>query len=138
MNHYRFDEITPGMSASFTLTVSEDMQSSFTHMSGDINPLHMDGDYAIGRGYRGIVVYGMCTASLYSTLVGVYLPGEYCLFQECEIAWTKPVYIGDTLTVSGKVTEVDERFKRLKIKASITNQNGEKVSRAKLAVGVEA
>ena len=89
-----------------------------------------------GGQYRGRLVYGMLTASFYSRLVGVYLPGEKCLFRECDVQWPKPVYIGDTLTVTGKVSEIDERIHTVKIKAFIRNQNGEKVSRATLTVGV--
>ena len=48
----------------------------------------------------------------------------------------KPVYIGDTLTIIGKISEMDERFHRIKIKAHILNQHNAKVSRASLSVGV--
>ena len=89
-----------------------------------------------GGGYRDRLVYGMLTASFYSRLVGVYLPGEKCLFRECDVQWPLPVYVGDRLTVVGKVKEVDERMQIIKIKAFIHNQNGEKVSRANLTVGV--
>lgn len=78
----------------------------------------------------------MCTASFYSTLVGVYLPGKKCLFHECNIQWIRPVYIEDELTICGKVAEIDLRFRRIIIKSYIENQHGEKVSRAKLAVGL--
>lgn len=78
----------------------------------------------------------MCTASLYSTLVGVYLPGKKCLFRECNVQWPNPVYIGDTLTVYGEVKEKDERINTITIKAYIKNQDGKKVSRATLVCGV--
>lgn len=78
----------------------------------------------------------MLTASFYSKLVGVYLPGEKCLFRQCDIQWPRPVYIGDALTVVGKVEEKDDRVHTIKIKAFIKNQKGEKVSRATLIVGV--
>lgn len=79
----------------------------------------------------------MCTASLYSTLVGVYLPGKYCLFHKCDVEWPKPVYLGDVLTVKGKVKAIDEKTKRLTIHAEVRNQEGVKVSRAKLLVGIQ-
>ena len=78
----------------------------------------------------------MCTAAFYSTLVGVYLPGERCLFHRCEVEWPAPVYVGDTLSVTGTIKEIDVPFKRVVIKADIRNQDGRKVSRAKLTVGV--
>jgi acyl dehydratase len=48
----------------------------FREDSGDINPLHLDRDYARARGFPDVVVYGLLASSFYSTLVGVYLPGD--------------------------------------------------------------
>ena len=124
------------MTEQFTVSITQEIQELFTAMTGDINPMHLDQDFAVSEGYRDRLVYGMCTASFYSTLVGVYLPGRYCLFHECDTVFPSPVYIGDILTVTGTVREVDRTFRRIHIKASITNQDGVKVSRAKLTVGV--
>jgi acyl dehydratase len=87
-------------------------------------------------GYPGRVVYGLLTSSFYSTLVGVYLPGKYCLLQGLDIQFSKPVYIGEHLAISGKVTYINEAYRQIEIKANITNQNNVKISRAKIKVGV--
>ena len=87
--------------------------------------------------YENKLVYGMLSASFYSRLVGVYLPGEYCIFQGCDTSFNAPVYIGDELTVYGEIVEKHEGFRRIKIKAYIKNQKGKKVSRATLLVGVD-
>lgn len=137
MNQYTLEELKPGVTEHFTVTVTSKMHELFTELTGDINPMHMTDEYAKNRGYEHRLVYGMLTASFYSTLVGVYLPGERCLFHEVNTTFNAPVFEGDTLTVTGEVAEVDERFKRVKIKAHIKNQNGKKVSRATLVVGVQ-
>lgn len=136
MNQYTLDNIAVGTSESFEVTVTEEMHNMFTAMSGDVNPMHMTDEYARTRGYDHKLVYGMLTASFYSTLVGVYLPGEHCVFHEIKTTFNAPVFIGDTLTVYGEVTDIHEGFKRLTIKAYIKNQNGKKVSRATLTVGL--
>ena len=79
MNHYTLAEMTPGLSESFTVTVTEEMMARFEAITGDVSPIHMDAEYAQKRGYPGRVVYGMLGASFFSTLAGVYLPGEHCL-----------------------------------------------------------
>ena len=135
MNTYTIDTIQPGDTASFTRTVDEAWFAQFLAISGDDNPLHTDPDFAGARGFRGRVLYGMCTAALYSTLAGVYLPGKYCLLERCDAKFVKPVFAGDVLTVTGTVTEVDTRFGRIEIRADIRNGNGDKVSRAKLTAG---
>ena len=93
-------------------------------------------DYAAGRGYPGRVVYGMLGASFFSTLAGVYLPGEHCLLHSVEAKFAKPVFVGDTLTVTGKVTEVNDTFGEITVKAVIENQNGQKVTRGLIKAGV--
>ncbi len=135
MNTFRFSDMKLGLKEEFQVTVTEEMQKSFSAISGDLNPLHIDKDFARKSGYKDVVVYGMLTASFYSTLVGMYIPGKYGLFQECKVSFNKPVCINDTLKVTGEVSEINEVFKRITIKAYITNENGKKVSKAKLIAG---
>lgn len=135
MNEYTIDTIHVGDSASFTRKADEAWFDLFRQITDDGNPLHVEENFAHAQGFKDRVLYGMCTASLYSTLAGVYLPGKYCLLERVDAKFVKPVYAGDVLTVSGTVTEVDERFARIEMKAEIRNQDGEKVSRAKITAG---
>ncbi len=134
MNTYTYDEIEVGQAESFTVTVTEDMLSSFKAITGDNNPLHNNEDFARAKGQPGRVAYGMLTASFLSTLAGVYLPGERSLIQQVEIKFAKPVYIGDTLTVTGQVAEKNDTVQRIELKVTITNQEGAKVLRGKMGV----
>lgn len=138
MNRYSLEDINVGMTESFERTISAEMLEKFRDITGDINPLHNDKDYAHERGYGGRVVYGMLVASLYSTLAGVYLPGEKSLLHEVNTKFKRPVFIGDVLTVSGKVTEVNDTFSRIVIDARIVNQKGETVNRGSITAGVLA
>lgn len=136
MNHYTLADLKPGVTESFTVTITEEMMDKFYAITGDNSPIHMDAEYAAGRGYPGRVVYGMLGASFLSTLAGVYLPGEHCLLHGMELKFAKPVFIGDTLTVTGVVDEVNDTFREITIKASIVNQHGKKVTRAVVKAGV--
>ena len=136
MNHYRLADLTPGVTESFTVTITEEMMAQFYAITGDNSPIHMDADYAAGRGYPGRVVYGMLGASFLSTLAGVYLPGEHCLLHGVDLKFAKTIFIGDTLTVTGVVDEVNDTFREITIKASIVNQDGKKVTRAVIRAGV--
>ncbi len=75
MNHYTISELTIGLTESFTVEVTEEMQDKFTEISEDINPMHIDEDYAKKHGCKGRLVYGMLTSSFYSRLACVYLLG---------------------------------------------------------------
>lgn len=136
MNSYTLAQLEKGVTEGFTVTVTEAMMEQFYAITGDCSPIHMDAGYAAGRGYPGRVVYGMLGASMVSTLAGVYLPGEHCLLHEVDAKFVKPVFIGDVLTVTGKVDEVNETFGEVTVKYTITNQEGKKVTRGLYKAGL--
>lgn len=142
MNEYRFEDIVSKeeskdnyTKAEFSSTVTADKMEKFYEICGDNNPLHMDSSFARERGFNDRVVYGMLTASFYSTLAGVYLPGKYCILNTVESSFRAPVYIGDTLVVSGFVKVKHEATKTIEISAQIVNQDGKKVGKAKILAG---
>ena len=137
MNEYRITDLSAGQQESFTVTVTEDMMAKFREITGDINPLHVSDDFAKEKGFPQRVAYGMLTASLISTLGGVYLPGKYCLIQGVEVRFAKPVFIGDVLEVTGEAVKVGRDLRYLEeIKVTIRNQRNEKVLRGLLKAGV--
>ena len=135
MNKYVFNDFEVGLEASFEVTITPDKMEHFFAICGDKNPMHMDDAYAIKRGFDSKLVYGMLTASMYSTLVGMYLPGEKCILKSVETYFQNPVYVGDRLTIVGIVKEKDDRFQQATVKAKIKNQKGKTVSKATILVG---
>ena len=136
MNCYEWQDLSVGMEEHFQVEITTSMLDSFRELTGDVNPLHEDGEYAKSKGYPDRVAYGMLTASFLSTLAGVYLPGEKSLIHSVESKFVKPVFPGDVLKVSGTVTDLDERFQILHVKVVIFNQKGEKVLRGSMQMGV--
>lgn len=134
MRYYRFEDMQPGLTESFSVTITQDDQEMFERLSKDVNRLHKEKEFAVERGFRDRVVYGMLASAFYSTLVGVYLPGENCLLNECKVSYHKPVYIGDCLKVEGTVADVREGTQRVKISGRMTNQNEEVVNSAVITV----
>lgn len=135
MNTYDIDDIE-NVREQFQISVTEEMVEMFEKITGDRNPLHMDPAYAKSKGYSGKVVYGLLTGSLLSTLCGMYVPGERSLIQEMDVKFPRPVYTGDTLTVTGTVAEVHKSIRQIVLKVEIVNQNHEKVLRGKMRVGL--
>ena len=136
MNDYRYEDIKVGHKETFTVNVTEDMMAAFKTITGDINPLHNDREYAISKGHPDRVVYGMLTGSMLSTLAGVYLPGKRSLIQEVKLKFAKPVYVGDTLTVEGVVEEKHDAYSLIILKVTMRNQNGDKVCRARMQISI--
>lgn len=138
MNEYCFDEIEIGCCESFNATIDQDMMDKFKAITGDTNVLHNDVDFAKKGGYEDKVVYGFLVSSFYSTLAGVYLPGKWSLIYDVEIGMTAPVYIGDELSVSGKVIDKNDAYKMITLKLRIQNQNKKTVSKGKMRVIVRS
>ena len=135
MNEYALADVSVGMAQEFSVTVTTGMTTRFVEISDDVNPLHVDEHYAETKGFRDRVVHGMLTSAFYSTLVGVYLPGKYCLLQGIKITFHQPVFAGDQLKVRGEVTHVSEALRVMTVRGSITNQDGDTVSKAQIQVG---
>ncbi|MBR5765684.1 MAG: MaoC family dehydratase [Lachnospiraceae bacterium] len=136
MNTYTYEEIEIGHRETFTVTVTEADMDKFREITGDVNPLHKDADYAKDHGHKDRVVFGMLTASYLSTLAGVYLPGEHSLIHSVDVKFEGAVYPGDELTVEGTVSEKNDTFNLIVIKVIIRNKDGKKVCKAKMQVGV--
>lgn len=101
-----FDEIQLGDSASLTRTLTEKDIQVFAIMSGDINPAHVDIEYAQSEMFHKIIGHGMWGGALISTVLGTQLPGPGTIYVGQTIRFKKPVAIGDTLTV--KVTAIEK------------------------------
>ncbi len=138
MNEYTVSDITVGMRVSFTKKITAEMEHSFRMISGDNNPLHCNDDFAreiSGGRYKSHVTYGMLTASLYSTVAGMYLPGKYSLIHSFEeLSFMKPVFVEDELTVEAEVIDKDENLKLIRLKIMIKNQDDKTVSKARMKV----
>lgn len=135
MKQYKFSNICIGTEEKFKVVVEPSKTTNFMEISQDINPLHMNSKYAKQKGFEDKVVHGLLTASFYSTLVGVYLPGRYCILHGIDVKFLLPVYQNDTLIIYGKVSYINEAYKQIEIKAHITNQHNKRVSKATIKTG---
>lgn len=136
MNTYTFDEIFIGQKESFKFTLTDEKMDVFREITGDVNPLHKDDAYAQSKGHKSRVAFGMLTASFMSTLAGVYLPGERSLIQGVEIKFSRPVYPGDELEITGEVTEKNDTFNLIKVKVTVKDGDGKKVLKGSMQIGV--
>lgn len=136
MKKYEFNDLYIGLKEEFEVVITEENMKNFEKISGDLNPLHTSKEYAKSKNMIDRVVYGMLTSSYYSTLVGMRLPGERCLLQGIDISFRLPVFIGEKLKIVGEISYINTLYKVVEIKAYIKNENGKKISTAKIKVGV--
>ena len=133
-SEYSFDEIEIGMQKSFKIFISEDMLADFAKLSGDDNPLHMNEEYASSTSFKKRVCSGMFLSSFFSTLVGMYLPGKHALHISQSLNFVNPCFIGEMITVEGKVIDKSPATKIIKLETTITNESGKRIIDGKAQV----
>jgi phosphate acetyltransferase len=122
-----FDELAVGETASLVRLVKADDVKLFAAESGDVNPAHLDPHYAATDIFGHIVIHGMWTAGLISTLLGTKLPGPGTIYLDQNLHFRKPVAPGDTITANVTVREKRSEKSIILFDTCCTNQRGEEV-----------
>lgn len=97
-----------GQTAAFSRTVTETDIVMFAGLSGDYNPVHVDQEYAAETRFGLRIAHGLLTTSFLSRLLGMELPGKGSVYLEQSLKFLEPVFIGDTITASAEILEIDQ------------------------------
>jgi acyl dehydratase len=119
-----YDDLKVGQKASLTKTITEKDLSHFIAITGDTNPLHVDESFSEKTFFGQRIAHGMLSASLFSTLVGMHIPGVGAIYKSQTLEFLRPVFIGDTLCAWFEITAIDPAGERIEIKSWIENQDG--------------
>ena len=120
-----FEEIAVGDSASLTRTLSQRDIQLFALVSGDVNPAHLDPDYAQGDIFRRVIAHGMWGGGLISAVLGTELPGPGTIYLGQSLRFLRPVGIGDVITATVTVKEKRAEKHLLLLDCRCENQNGD-------------
>ena len=107
------DELTVGQSESVSKTVTDDDLQKFGDVSLDHNPVHFDEAYAKGTIFGGRIAHGMLTASLFSGLLGMRLPGPGTIYLSQTLKFKAPVRLGETAVATITIKEIVAEKKRV-------------------------
>ncbi len=119
-----FDELVIGESASIERRLTMDDIKLFAVMSGDVNPAHVDEDYAKSSRFHEVIAHGMWGGALISSVLGTALPGPGTIYLGQTLKFLRPVGIGDLLVVSVTVREKDATRHRVVLDCRCINQEG--------------
>jgi 3-hydroxybutyryl-CoA dehydratase len=111
-----------GQSASLVRTVSAEDVEAFAALTGDTNPIHLDEDVASKSRFGRRVAHGMLVASYVSTLLGTKFPGTGTIYVSQTLTFVRPVFLGDTLTVTATITTYRSSKALATIATSVANQ----------------
>ena len=114
-------------SASLTRNFTLDDVQTFALMSGDVNPAHVDAEFAASDPFHAVVAHGMWTAALISNVLGMQLPGPGTVYLGQNLQFRKPVFLGDTVRVTVTVASIDLPARRVTLHCAVVNQRNETV-----------
>lgn len=127
LTNITYDELETGQQVQLIKPLTEKDIALFGFMSGDINPAHFDREYAQDTIFKDVIAHGMWSGSLISTVLGTKLPGPGTIYLNQSLKFTRPVYIGDEITVTVTVAEKKEK-NRVVLECKCTNQHNEVVT----------
>jgi len=116
-----------GDSVQLTKTIGDAEIEKFAELTGDRNPLHTDEAFAARTRFKRRIAQGILSSSLVSTCIGMHLPGPGAIYLDQTLRFVKPVYVGDTVTLTATVSHIREDKPVLTLATIWTNQNGVRV-----------
>ena len=120
LHGYDIEDLSPGMTASFSKTVTDADLIAYADVIGDYNPIHLDEGYAKTTAFGGRIAHGMLSAGLISAVLGNQLPGPGTIYLGQMLKFKAPVRPGDTVTATVTVREVALEKKRVVLDAVCT------------------
>ena len=118
-----FEQIKIDMSVSYSQKITDADVKSFADISGDHNPVHLDDEYASKSRFKKRIAHGLISGSFFSALFGTRLPGPGCVYVQQTFNFKRPVYLGDTVTATAKVTSIDPEKRRVFFNTKCTVKN---------------
>jgi 3-hydroxybutyryl-CoA dehydratase len=124
MTGKKINELQLGASAQVAKTISETDVYLYAGITGDLNPAHVNEDYARKTFFKTRIAHGMLTAGLISTVLGNQLPGPGTIYLHQSLNFLAPVHMGDTITARVELVEIVTEKNRARFKTVCTRQDG--------------
>jgi 3-hydroxybutyryl-CoA dehydratase len=116
------EDLAIGMTARLTKTITMEDIVKFSEVSTDVNPVHLDPDYAATTPFKGIIAHGMLSAGLISAVMANQLPGPGTVYLGQSLKFKVPVRPGEEVTATATIKEIDARRKRVVLDTVCTVQ----------------
>ncbi len=127
LNSISINEIFLGDTANISKKINEEDVISFASITNDSNLVHIDEEYAKNTRFGARIAHGMLIGSLISSVIGTKLPGLGTIYKSQLLSFLAPVYLGDTITASVEVVDINYIKKEIKLRTMCVNQNGKVV-----------
>jgi acyl dehydratase len=128
LRNYTYDELSIGQQASYSKLLTERDIQLFAAVSGDVNPVHLDAEFAATTPFGERIAHGMLTGAMISAALAMELPGPGTTYLSQSMRFRQPVKIGDTVTVALEVTDKQDRTGKVTLDCKARNQHGKLVA----------
>ena len=136
---FTFEDLAVGQRSEFETLVTGADVDRFAALSGDLSPLHLDGDFARRCGFERRLAHGAYLAALVSRLVGMSLPGRNALLLNMQMSFAAPVVPEIRVKVAGIVEQLSDAVRSGVIGIRITDAlSSSLLARGKVVVGFVA
>lgn len=129
LENHPLETLQVGQTASYTKTLTAADIALFAACSGDVNPVHLDSDYAATTAFGEPIGHGMWTGALVSAAIATQLPGPGSIYRSQTLNFKHPVKVGDEVSVKLEITEIKARIKLVVLNCEAVNQDGALVAK---------
>jgi 3-hydroxybutyryl-CoA dehydratase len=129
LSNYTYDEITIGQTATYSKLIEERDITLFAAVSGDLNPVHLDAEFAAQSPFKERIAHGMLSGAIISAAIAMKLPGPGTIYLSQSMRFTLPVKIGDTITITLEVLEKKDKRNFVTLDCKAHNQHDKLVVR---------
>ncbi len=116
--------------------VDERLYDGFIQLFNDKNPLHVDETFAREKGFESKVMHGAILNGFLSNFIGEQLPVKNVVVQSYKISFMKPVYMGTTLKLTAKITDVFDSVNCILFKFKFENSAAIAVAKGEISIGL--
>lgn len=108
----------------FERHISTEDVKRFAEVVGDLNPIHLDTEFAEKSFFKGRIVHGAFLAGLISKILGMDFPGQGTVYISQNSVFKRPVFVDTMVTVEVKITQVLAEQRRLVLDTNVLNSDG--------------
>ncbi|MGR6874173.1 MaoC/PaaZ C-terminal domain-containing protein [Pseudomonas sp. HK3] len=122
-----YDEIALGDQCVYKKTLTEADLILFAVVSGDVNPVHLDEEFARNSVFKERIAHGMWSGSLVSATLATVMPGPGTIYLNQSLNFLRPVKLGDTLSVKLTAQQKNDEKHTVVFNCEVVNQDGKRV-----------
>ena len=123
ISNYTYNELTIGQTATYSKLIEERDVQLFAAVSGDVNPVHLDKEFAAATQFKTRIAHGMLSGAVISAAIAMELPGPGTIYLGQTLRFRAPVELGDTITVKLEVVDKKNKRNSVTLECKVYNQH---------------